>query len=63
MVSAPWNPFAREGGLFGLPADFLIAPDGQLLDLKYGAHADDHWEIDELLNRAERAGQLDSVPS
>ena len=55
MVQAPSNPLAAEGGLLGLPADFLVAPDGRLLDLHYGTHADDHWELDALLARAERA--------
>ncbi len=27
---------------FGLPADFLIAPNGRILACKYGKHADDH---------------------
>lgn len=38
-----------EGGHLGLPADFLIASDGTILACKYGAHADDQWSIDELL--------------
>lgn len=33
----------------GLPADFLIAPSGEVLASKYGAHADDHWSVDEIL--------------
>jgi peroxiredoxin len=37
-------------GLFGLPADFLVAPDGKLLAVKYGKHADDQWSVDELLS-------------
>ena len=40
------------GGRFGLPADFLIAPDGVILASKYGAHADDPWSVDELLAAA-----------
>ncbi|MBZ4423150.1 peroxiredoxin-like family protein [Myxococcus sp. RHSTA-1-4] len=55
MVGAPSNPLAGEGGHLGLPADFLVAPDGRILDVHYGAHADDHWELEELLERAERA--------
>lgn len=38
--------------LFGLPADFLIAPDGRVLALRYGAHAADQWSVDELLGLA-----------
>ena len=36
-------------GVFGLPADFLIATDGRVLARKYGTHADDQWSVDELL--------------
>jgi peroxiredoxin len=42
-------------GVFGLPADFLVAPDGKLIAVKYGKHADDQWSIDELLSLAKRA--------
>jgi peroxiredoxin len=38
-----------NGGRFGLPADFLIAPDGAVLARKYGVHAYDHWSVDEML--------------
>jgi peroxiredoxin len=40
------------GGRLGLPADFLIAPDGRITALKYGRHAYDQWTVDELLDRA-----------
>jgi len=33
----------------GLPAEFLINPDGRVLAAKYGEVADDHWSVDELL--------------
>jgi len=38
-----------HGGRLGLPADFLIAPDGRVLACKYGAHAYDQWSVDEML--------------
>ncbi|MFU8853279.1 peroxiredoxin-like family protein [Micromonospora sp. SL1-18] len=38
-----------HGGRFGLPADFLVAPDGRVLAAKYGEHAYDQWSVDELL--------------
>lgn len=43
-----------DGTHLGLPADFLIDPDGSLAAVHYGAHADDQWSVDELLriNRA-----------
>ena len=37
------------GGRFGLPANFLIAPNGQVLACKYGSHAYDQWSVDEVL--------------
>ncbi|WP_406040178.1 AhpC/TSA family protein [Micromonospora sp. NBC_00898] len=39
-----------HGGRFGLPADFLIAPDGRVLAAKYGEHVYDQWSVDELLS-------------
>jgi peroxiredoxin len=36
----------------GMPADFLIAPDGAVVARKYGGHADDQWSVDELLRLA-----------
>jgi peroxiredoxin len=38
-----------HGGRLGLPADFLIAPDGRIIACKYGEHADDQWSVDEVL--------------
>ena len=34
----------------GLPADFLIAPDGTVVGVHYGRHADDQWTVDEVLD-------------
>lgn len=36
----------------GMPADFLIAPDGAVIARNYGEHADDQWSVDELLKLA-----------
>lgn len=36
--------------VLGLPADFLLAPDGRIEAVKYGKHADDQWSVDELLD-------------
>lgn len=33
----------------GLPADFLIDPQGRVVACKYGTHAADQWSVDELL--------------
>jgi peroxiredoxin len=40
LPGLPGLPSSGESAL-GLPADFLIAPDGQVRACKYGAHADD----------------------
>ncbi|MGW4891794.1 peroxiredoxin-like family protein [Kitasatospora sp. NPDC004240] len=42
----------QDGGRLGLPADFLIAPDGRILAAKYGEHVYDQWPVDELLAHA-----------
>ena len=46
------GPVKPTGGRFGLPADFLIAPDGRIAAVKYGRHAYDQWSVDELLEHA-----------
>jgi peroxiredoxin len=43
------------GGRFGLPADFLIAPDGRVLVRKYGNHADDQWSVEAVVTLAREA--------
>lgn len=49
-------------GRLGLPADFLLTPDGTVLAAKYGEHAYDQWTVDELLHLASRAPQSPSAP-
>lgn len=46
-----------HGGRFGLPADFLISPDGEVQARKYGEHAYDEWSVDEVLELAARANR------
>ncbi|MFJ2303051.1 peroxiredoxin-like family protein [Streptomyces sp. NPDC087787] len=41
-----------HGGRLGLPADFLVAPDGRVLAAAYGEHVYDQWPVDELLRLA-----------
>ncbi len=48
----PAPPNAPAGGRLGLPADFLITPDGTVAAARYGTHADDQWSVDELLSHA-----------
>lgn len=43
-----------ENGILGLPADFLVDRAGRIVACRYGAHADDQWEVDELLHLADR---------
>lgn len=38
-----------EGGVHGLPADFLIDREGQIVAVKYGSHAYDQWSVSEVL--------------
>ena len=38
-----------NGGILGLPADFLVHSDGKIKDVHYGKHADDQWTVDEML--------------
>jgi len=40
---------------WGKPADFLLAPDGEIIACKYGEHADDQWPVDEMLALARNA--------
>ena len=44
-----WSMRRGEGGHLGLPADFLIAPDGAIVAARYGRHAADHWSVDDVL--------------
>ncbi|MGN6169931.1 MAG: AhpC/TSA family protein, partial [Solirubrobacteraceae bacterium] len=46
------GPVKPTGARLGLPADFLIAPDGRITALKYGRHAYDQWTVEELLDHA-----------
>ncbi len=41
-----------ENGILGLPADFLIDPNGKVVASHYGSHAYDNWDADELLRLA-----------
>lgn len=45
-------PMRPQQGSLGLPADFLVAPDGRVIASKYGRHADDQWSVDEVLGVA-----------
>lgn len=51
----PLPSFSPEGGSLGLPADFLIASDGKIIDSYYGRHADDHWSVKEVLQKVKHS--------
>lgn len=46
-----------ENGIAGLPADFLVGPDGTVIAAHYGKHADDHWSVDDLLALVSRTAR------
>ncbi|WP_236795707.1 peroxiredoxin-like family protein [Amycolatopsis sp. GM8] len=50
---APLPSRSPVGGRLGLPADFLIAPDGAVVASKHGEHAYDQWSVDEVLAYAD----------
>jgi len=45
-----------HGGIHGLPADFLIEPDGGLLLVHYGTHAEDALPFQRILDAATASG-------
>lgn len=52
LIKFKQMPFEKGQGLFGLPADFLITKTGEVVAVKYGKHADDHWEVDDVIRLA-----------
>lgn len=44
----------RGESVLGLPADFLIDPQGILVAADYGKHAYDQWSLDELLTQVKQ---------
>lgn len=49
MASAPFDPRKNDGGIDGLPADFLIDARGVVVAVNYGAHANDQWSVDDVI--------------
>ena len=47
-------------GTTHLPADFLIDPDGTVVALHYGRHADEQWSVDQLLDIHRSLGREES---
>lgn len=57
----PLPSLRPSGGSLGLPADFLIAPGGELIASHYGNHAYDQWSVDEVLALAPRVADNPSA--
>lgn len=51
-LRAGGRPSPQGDGALGLPAEFLITPNGQVIAAHYGRHANDQWSVDEVLSRA-----------
>ena len=51
------------GGPLGLPAEFLVKPDGRIKAAHYGKHAYDQWSVEILLDlaRDSRSGASDTA--
>ena len=63
VLSSRRVSLTMENGVLGLPADFLIGPDGRIRAAHYGEHAYDNWDVDTLLDLAGRyVGAQVSVP-
>ena len=45
-------PYEKDQTYFGLPADLLIARSGEVVAVKYGKHANDHWQVDDVITFA-----------
>lgn len=55
MFRGYFPQFAKfEGGITGVPADFLLDEKGCIKELKYGKHFGDSWSIAEVLYRANK---------
>jgi peroxiredoxin len=40
-----------EGGIFGVPSDFLVDEKSRIADLHYGKHYGDSWSVSEVLGK------------
>lgn len=49
LFTARSSPFVGEGGQQGLPADLLLDAQGVVQAVKYGAHANDQWEVEDVV--------------
>lgn len=52
MFKAPNNALDAEGGYNGLPGDFLIDESNRIVAAHYGQHADDSWDVGDVITKA-----------
>jgi hypothetical protein len=45
-----------EGGIHGVPSDFLLDKEGKIADLHYGQHFGDSWTVSEVISRGLKVG-------
>jgi peroxiredoxin len=45
------QPTRFQGGVVGIPADFLVDRDGVIAEAHYGRHFGDSWTVDDVLAR------------
>lgn len=50
-----------EGGVTGVPADFLIDENGKIKELKYGKHFGDSWSVKDVLHIVEKTSENNLV--
>jgi peroxiredoxin len=54
LITAPSNPFVGGTDQTGLPADILVDQSNVIVAAHYGSHANDQWDVDEVLALAGR---------
>lgn len=47
--------FDPDGDSTTMPADFLIDPEGRIVDVHYGEYVGDSWKVEEVLSKASSA--------
>jgi thioredoxin-dependent peroxiredoxin len=45
-----------EGGIIGIPSDFLLDKKGMIADLHYGQHFGDSWTVSEVISKGSKVG-------
>jgi hypothetical protein len=55
----PAVSFTPDGGLLGLPADFLVGVNGLVEAVHCGTHANDRWSVEQVLELAAQSPKMD----